>query len=341
MKISVIIPVYNCAKHLETIIGSLYRSGMRDFETVLVNDGSTDDTDIVLDRLSGQYAELRVIKQENRGVSAARNRGLREAKGDYVFFVDADDSLEPGSLADVNVILENEHPDMLLFGMCFDYYHNGNLYRSDPVVYPRAGVMSTSEWAAELEPLFRTNMLSPVWNKLILRDVIISNNISFREDMIEMEDYLFSVRCLACCHRIHLMDRAVYRYRQAEDERGTFNRLWRIDSLSRYMIPFYEAAEWFDSRHGAPDKVRRIADEIYAMLFREQLRYASPKQIRIAAEDMLSGTRSETIAHADPELYEMLRRRQYTGVWLGRAISRTRHWAAVQVKYRRSLRKTR
>lgn len=341
MRISVIIPAYNCAKHLEAVIDSIDRSGLNVFEIIPVNDGSTDDTQKVLERLAERDTRIRVIRQENKGVSAARNRGIREAKGDYVYFIDADDALDPGSLAAADGILEDERPDMLLFGMRFDYYYNGNLYRSDAVCYPERGSMDGAKWAAELEKLFRSNMLSPVWNKLIRRDVIISNDISFREDMIEMEDYLFSLRCLACCDRIYLMDRAAYRYRQAENERGTFNRLWRIDSLSRYMTPFYEAAEWFDPRYGAPDKVQRIADQIYSMLFREQLRFASRKQIRIAAEDMLTGAHSEIIARTDPVLYERLRRKRDTGVWLGRAMSRARHWAAVQVKYRRSLRKTR
>ena len=340
MKYSIILPAYNCSQSLLHVIDSIYSSGLTDFEIILVNDGSTDDTGKIALQIAGHCSELHVISQENSGVSAARNRGIQEATGEYMLFVDADDSLEPGSLANVSAILEIQDPDMLLFGMAFDYYHRGHLYRSDVLSYPKRGSMCGEEWRAELEQLFRTNMLSPVWNKLIRRELILNNHIAFREDMIEMEDYLFSTECLVHSDRIYLLDRAVYHYRQAEDERGTFSRLWRIRSLSDYMTPFYEIAQSPDAMDGLSEPVSKIADQIYSMLFHEQLRFASRRQIQLAAEDMLSGRYSEQIKQSDAALYEKLREKQYTRVWCEGALRRMRHWAAVQVKYIHSLRKS-
>ena len=333
MKYSIILPVYNGSQYLAHTVESICGSGLTDFEILIVNDGSTDDTEKTALQIAERCSDLRVIRQENSGVSAARNRGVQEATGDYILFVDADDSLEPDGLKGVDEVLVAYDPDMLLFGLFFDYYHRGRLYRSDPLCCPMRGSMTRKEWGTELETLFRSNMLSPVWNKLIRRDLILSNDIRFREDMIEMEDYLFSAECLAHSDRIYLLDRAVYHYRQAEDERGTFNRLWKIRSLSEYMTPFYAVAKSPDAAEGLSEPLSRIADRIYSMLFREQLRFASRKQIRLAAEDMLSGKYADTIKQSDSVLYAKLKKRQYTRVWCERILRRMRHWAAVRVKY--------
>lgn len=334
MDISVVVPAYNCAGLIESAVESIYESQLKVAEIIIVNDGSKDDTGEAAKRLSAKYPLVRVINQENAGVSAARNRGIREATGQYLMFMDADDSLIPGSLADVNGILETSHPDMLLFGMYFDYYHRARCYRSDKVVYPDSGLMDREVWSKELVRLFRLNMLSPVWNKLIRRDLVLNNTISFREDMIEMEDYLFSMDCLACCETIYLLDKPVYRYRQAEDERGTFNRLRRIHSLSEYVQPFYDVSRLFGSQAA---EIIKIADRIYFALFHEQIRFASARLIRLAAEDMLAGNHRQVIEQSNPKLYRNLKNKRYLFIWGQRMFRRIRHRAAVYVNYRRSL----
>lgn len=341
MTISAIIPAFNCSGYLEQAVDSIAKSGLKTLEILIINDGSTDNTETIALKLRDQYPNVRVISQPNGGASAARNRGVREAVGDYVYFMDADDALGSGSLADVNEILEAERPDMLLFGMVFDYYRHGKTYRSDVLCYPQRGIMKPSEWAREFEALFACNMLSPVWNKLIRRDLIMNDHLAFREDMIEMEDYLFTAQCLLSCEQIYLLDNSAYRYRQAENERGTFNRLWRIRSLSEYVQPFYEAAQELEARFskdGVACGAVAVSDRIYSILFHEQLRFASPEQIKLAARDMLSGEHAGVIACMDPALYQNLKERRYARVWAERALGRARHAIAVQVKYRRCLR---
>ncbi len=338
--VSVIIPAYNCSDYLAQMVASIRNSGLNVLEILIVNDGSTDGTERAALQLQEQSADVRVISQPNSGVSAARNRGIREAAGDYLFFVDADDSLAAGSLSDVNGILDTQRPDMLLFGMVFDYYKNRAVYRSDALCYPKRGTVPSPVWAQAFGDLYAYNMLSPVWNKLIRRDLILAHQTFFREDMIEMEDYLFSVRCLLSCEQIYLLDSVVYHYRQPEDERGTFKRLWRIPSLSGYMRPFYKTAEALEARFskdGIVCPAVRVSDRIYSMLFHEQIRFATRKQIRLAAQDMLSGSYADVIQRSDPKLYQSLKKRQYTKIWCRRMLRRARHRVAVLVKYRRSL----
>src|SRR5919112_554735 len=92
--VSVIIPCYNHAHYLDQAIESVLNQSYRNFEIIVVDDGSTDETSVVASR----YERVRLFQQENQGLSGARNRGLGEAKGEYVVFLDADDRLVPGAL---------------------------------------------------------------------------------------------------------------------------------------------------------------------------------------------------------------------------------------------------
>jgi len=92
--ISVIIPVYNCEKWLEACVSSLINQSYKDFEILLVNDGSTDGSEAVCKSLAGEHCCIRYFSKENGGAASARNLGLDNAKGDYVAFVDADDTVK-------------------------------------------------------------------------------------------------------------------------------------------------------------------------------------------------------------------------------------------------------
>ena len=95
MKFSVLVPVYNVEKYLARCLDSILAQTYRDLEIICVNDGSTDNSRNVLDKLSCEDARIRVIHQKNAGASAARNTGINVATGDLITFVDSDDAIEP------------------------------------------------------------------------------------------------------------------------------------------------------------------------------------------------------------------------------------------------------
>ena len=96
--ISVIIPAYNAGRFIEGCINTIFNQTYRDFEIIVVNDGSSDNTLDILNSLAKKDARLKVISQKNGGVSAARNTALKHAKGEFITYVDADDSLPKNSI---------------------------------------------------------------------------------------------------------------------------------------------------------------------------------------------------------------------------------------------------
>lgn len=110
MKFSIVIPVYNGAPHLEHAVRNLQAQSFTDWEAVVVDDGSTDGTSDLADGLASEEPRLRVFHQPNGGVSVARNRGLSEAKGEWIVWLDADDAWVEGALARLATLV-GAHPD--------------------------------------------------------------------------------------------------------------------------------------------------------------------------------------------------------------------------------------
>lgn len=282
MTFSVIIPCYNCVSTLEETVASICSCGLTDYEILLIDDGSTDGTTELCNALCVKYVAAHCIHQPNAGVSAARNRGIDEAQGEYLWFVDADDTVDDGALSRAADTIARQQPDMLLFGMSFDYYHHGILYRRDKLIPPCAGSLSLEQLKESFQEFYDCNALTPVWNKFYRRKLLLNSGVRFHEDMILMEDFLFVLELLPYCKNIYSLPEAIYRYRQAEDEKGAYRRLQRISDLAGYMQPF-------EAGLGTLGISAQEAEKLYEMLLRQKLYYAPLRQIRsILAEQKQS-----------------------------------------------------
>ena len=95
VKVSVIIPAYNAEKYIEDALNSVLKSKYKNIEVIVINDGSTDRTADILNEYSEKESRLLIINEKNAGVSKARNKGIRRARGNFIFFLDADDTINP------------------------------------------------------------------------------------------------------------------------------------------------------------------------------------------------------------------------------------------------------
>lgn len=313
MTFSVIIPCYNCVKTLEATVNSVRACGLTDYEILLIDDGSADGTAELCDTLCIRYPELRCVHQKNAGVSAARNRGIDEALGEYLWFVDADDTVDVGALSDAADTIDRQQHDMLLFGMSFDYYYHGKLYRRDKLVPPCAGNLTPEQLKEQFLKFYERNALTTACNKFMRRDILMQSGVRFRGDMILMEDLLFVLELLPHCRNIYSLPEAIYRYRQAEDEKGAYRRLQRIPYLAEYMQPF-------ESRLDALGISAQEAVNLYEMLLRQKLYYAPLRQIRVI------------LAEHKQSKYASLELGSPLGIYLHNRKTQLRHRLAVAVK---------
>ncbi len=280
--ISVIIPAFNCEKSIKRTVDSIISSGLKDYEIVIVNDGSTDNTASVCNSLCSQYSFIKYSEQENSGVSTARNTGINIATGEYILFFDADDTAKENGFSECVDIIESEKPDILVFGMSFDYYKNGKIYRRDKMIPEQTGMINKTKIKAEFESLYNTNSLTPVWNKIYKRALISNNNILFNTNYFLMEDFLFSMECLKVCENMYCLPKALYHYKQSENEKNAFNRLKRIDDLCEYVLPFKTAI----NELAVGETVDIVFNNFFFMLLSQKMYYAKGTEIKKLIEDL-------------------------------------------------------
>ncbi len=220
--VSVIIPVYNIERYLAATLDSLMAQTYRNLEVLLIDDGSTDASGAICIEYAQKYPVMRYIRQQNRGVSAARNRGIREATGDYLMFLDSDDFFEPDMIEACFRANAGHNADVVIFGMFFDTVKNGKL-KSRTVRSHEDAVVTRETFKDRYWDLFRANYLTPTWNKLYKRSVVADHKLSFDEKLSNFEDLLFTLDCLAHVDKAVIVSRPYYHY--CKRERQSLSRI--------------------------------------------------------------------------------------------------------------------
>lgn len=318
---NIIIPAYNCAKTIEMTVESLQKSGLSDFSFIIVNDGSSDDTEKVCKAIEAKYDNVKHFSQSNQGVSSARNKGIELADAEYLIFFDADDFVDDGAYKNADLIIGSTHPDMLIYGMCFDFYHNGKLFRSDKIMYPKEACYSARDVQEHFSDLYEVNALTSSCNKIIRREMLIKNNVHYVSGMFLMEDFLFSLDCIQHCESVYMLPEAIYRYRQSEDEGNAYRRLKSIDSLTDFVKPFEIRLQ------GHTD----VFSNMYFMLLNQKLWTANRKEIKKIAEDHLHGN-FVAYKDADRALDNELKNGKYLRIRCRNLMLQGRHRVANYIK---------
>lgn len=205
MKCSVIIPVYNASKTLHRCINSVLAQSFTDFELLLINDGSKDNSGEICDEYAAKDPRVRVFHKENGGVSSARNVGLDNAKGERISFIDADDWVELEYLAS---LLRYQDADIVL-STCVEHYQDGNVYKTikgnDFQEHPKGIGKVLSEF------LFIIGFCAP-WCKIFKRNIIKNHNIRFNEAISYGEDWMFNLQYLQHIQSIGILGQPFYHY---------------------------------------------------------------------------------------------------------------------------------
>ena len=250
-KVSVIVPVYKAEKYLRKCVDSLLAQTFRDFEVLLVDDGSPDKSGAICDEYARKDPRVRVFHKENGGVSSARNKGMDEARGEWVTFVDADDWLSFETLESLSIYLKDY--DIIRFSMVLVF-----------PAYSKTKELNEGVTREEyIKLLVERRTILGVCGGLYRLDKINGAGLRFREDIINGEDWLFQFQVVCSCERLRVVNKGLYYYNLDSEYSCTANPNLR-KSLSG--IEAFLAIRSFVDSHGMKVSERSLATgyvEIY------------------------------------------------------------------------------
>ena len=207
-KISTIIPVYNVEPYIKQTIDSVLNQTLDDIEIILVNDGSTDNSGIILDEYAGKYPNCHVYHQKNQGQAVARNNALRHATGEYITFLDADDYIPHDAYEKLYNVITREDTDLVV-GDCLRF-NNEKVFKSKLYshVFPEDFQEIPSTHIKEYKNLVYD---TGIW-RLVKKSFLDQHNLRFAEGLF-YEDILFSIQLHYLANSVSLIPDVVYYWR--------------------------------------------------------------------------------------------------------------------------------
>ena len=254
--VSVVVPVYNLEKYIVQCVESiLTSSGKVEMEVILVNDGSTDNSAAICDRLAQQYSQVRVIHKPNGGAADSRNTGICAAQGDFLMFVDGDDFLSEGAVA---AIVEKVEPNIDIF--TFGYYEYYGENDRKPMAHFDANRLDGKNAFEELSPL-------PMpWLYVIDRKYVIENEILMHKGLLD-EDEEWTARLFALEPRVKTLEGHYYYYRRNRENSLTFGRKYKnsvadIEIIKLLLQEMQKSKYTANGRRVLENKCRQMLDKI-------------------------------------------------------------------------------
>lgn len=272
MKLSVIIPAYNCESTLRSAVYSVCRQNYPDKEVIIIDDGSNDSTSSVILSLTKERNFILPIKTENKGPAFARNKGIEVSSGEYILFLDSDDEFSDDAF---NVIFQalKDSPDILIFG--FNQIFKNNSVKK---TYAPEGKFNIDEY-------YKNNLLNGVWNKAYKSGFIKNNDIKFKNYRYG-EDRLFNADVLLKNPSVKVIPDALYNYnidgalslvskfipdkfRSCKEIDSVFSRLLSdktvrsrafIKNILSCFVMFYSEDCFFDKKRKR-EEIKKILDD--------------------------------------------------------------------------------
>lgn len=233
--VSVIVPVYNAEAFLEECINSVLRQTYPAIELLLINDGSTDGSGEICDRFAVEDSRIRVIHQPNAGPSVARNTGLQAVTGEYIQFIDSDDTIHPEMIARFMASIGN-HP-LLICGYRRVQKQNGRIFHSIHNRLPFSGEFSKKEFLTLFTALYPNFFIHYAWNKCYLTSFIKEAGLQFDPNLDWGEDLLFNLEVIERCSSIRLIEDELYDYTYSNADSIT----------SQYRVGFFDNTQMMQS----------------------------------------------------------------------------------------------
>ena len=232
--ITIIVPIYNSEKYLKKCIDSLVNQTKKELEIILINDGSTDNSEKIIKEYKDD--RIKYIKNENQGIGITRNEGIAKAQGKYLMFIDSDDYLEKNTCELLFNKAEKDNLDMVICDF-YREYKNGEKKEERIVNFENTTIKETPEL------LYKVN-LSP-WNKLYQTKLIRDNNILFEEEL-KYEDTPFVFISMDKSKRIGKVNKCLNHYIIHNNSETTIRdeKCFDIFEIIRIVRDYFEGKEY-------------------------------------------------------------------------------------------------
>lgn len=261
MLLSIIIPIYNAEKYLQATVDSILAQNSSDYEVILVNDGSKDGSAELCDSLALRHVQISVVHKPNGGVSSARNVGMEAAKGKYLAFVDSDDKLGLGMIADMLHEIEEKQADKVFCG--FEEVYKDGRCISRIANLPARVLLDRNYIISNLlyTGCVTNSYMNSVCGAFYKSQIIHNHNLRF-EDRPMGEDWMFNMKYCDLAQSIVYVDLPYYkylrnsgsamsRYQPCQFELWLENRVYRKNIANRYLFKI-------DSKQADADWVPRV-----------------------------------------------------------------------------------
>ena len=215
MKFSILIPVYNVEKYLEQCLNSVINQTFKDYEVIIVDDGSTDNSSCICDAFAEKYSEkIQVIHKKNQGLISARRIAIDKAQGEFCIFVDSDDFIECNLLETVNsYLLKDVNIDMVIYS--FNYYTDGIKNKRNRFVAEDSKIWCADDKKRCFEMLATGDSIDALWIKAIKTEILKRDPIDYTKYFSKnmSEDTLQSIYPITYAEKIIYADVPLYNYR--------------------------------------------------------------------------------------------------------------------------------
>lgn len=209
--ISIIIPIYNADRYLGRCLDSILSQSYKDIEIILIDDGSTDMSRLICEKYARKEPRIKIFFNENQGPGPARNCGLEMARGEYLFFVDADDELLPGALEENYKIAVQNKIDLIIFSYIKIVYKNKKPESEILCAHNNLYLESKKEIAESFLSLLNNRMFFIVWNKFYKRELLTKNDIRFTA-IRKGQDAVFNFDVFRHTNSVYVNERVCYKY---------------------------------------------------------------------------------------------------------------------------------
>ncbi|PTM21423.1 hypothetical protein DA798_10225 [Lactobacillus sp. PFC-70] len=208
MDISVVIPVYNVKDYLEKAVSSLENQRISQMEIILVDDGSQDGTEKLVDSLTEKYSNVQSIHQKNSGAAVARNTGIKRAKGKYLYFMDPDDWMEKDMLLNLFSAAEKNNAQLVIAGFTNEYFIKGKYFSTKVQLENRT--FNQEQFRLYSPTLLNNTTLAVPWNKLYLSSYVKENQLLFPS--VKWDDLHFNMDVIQDIQRVVTISDTSYHF---------------------------------------------------------------------------------------------------------------------------------